>query len=85
MSILNKQWKYRKKTLWNWCCACVLGLSILCFTPCIIPRGEYQPMLLGMPRSLWGGILIAFAILGVSVISIYVYPYTADINQKKPE
>ena len=72
----------RRNVLWKSCCAVVILLSILCFTPIVIPAGQYQPTLLGLPRSLWAGILIAFAILGVAFIGTLVHPDRKDIIGK---
>ena len=72
--------KNRKNMLWRLCCAGVIGLSILCFTPLVIPAGQYQPVLLGLPRSLWAGMLIAFAILALAVTGTFVHPDMDDVN-----
>ena len=46
-----------KNLYWKLCCAAVILLSILCFTPLVIPAHEYRPLLWGLPRTLWAGML----------------------------
>ena len=60
--------------IWKLCCAAVVVLSVLCFTPLVIAVNQYQPQLLGLPFSLWTGMLIAFSILACAFIATLVHP-----------
>ena len=53
----------RNKRYWRICCALVILLSILSFTPLVIPVGISKPFFLGMPYTLWVGMLIAFLLV----------------------
>ncbi|HMQ64015.1 MAG TPA: hypothetical protein PKE06_25245 [Flavilitoribacter sp.] len=48
----------KKKNLWTLVRILFLLLTILTFTPFVIPKGVFKPELLGMPYTLWMGILI---------------------------
>jgi len=50
----------------------VIALSVLTFTPVILPQNEYMPMLFGLPRTLWTGILIAFLMVVVTFVGGFV-------------
>ena len=62
----------RRMTMWRICCALVIALSVLTFTPVVLSRNEYLPMLFGLPRTLWTGILIAFLIIVVTFVGGFV-------------
>ncbi len=38
---------------WKLCVALVVILSALTFTPLVIPAGQFQPELFGIPYTLW--------------------------------
>lgn len=63
-----------KPALWRVCCAIVIGLSALAFSPLVLVPGTYMPELFGIPRTLWLGILIAFALVAVTFIGGLVHP-----------
>ena len=65
-------------TLWKVCCALVIVLATLAFTPLVIPAGRYEPLLLGMPRTLWTGLLIAWAIVGLTCVGALVRTDDSD-------
>ena len=50
----------------------MIALSIFTFTPFVLSQNEYLPTLFGMPRTLWVGILIAFAMVGVTLVGGFV-------------
>ena len=63
------------KTLyWRLCCLKVVMLSALAFTPLVIPAGQYEPMLAGVPLTLWAGIGIAVALVALTWIGTRVHP-----------
>ncbi len=63
-----------RKATWYACTAGVILLCALCFTPLVIPAGESQPTLLGLPRSLWLGLLIYSVIVLLTFVALRVHP-----------
>lgn len=64
----------RKNTLWRLCCGIAILLSALAFSPLVLTPGVSAPELLGVPRTLWLGILIAFALVLLTAIGGVVHP-----------
>lgn len=63
-----------RRLYWRLCCLAFVALSALSFTPLVIPPGITEPMFGNLPRSLWSGILIAFAILILTLAGVLVHP-----------
>lgn len=63
-----------KTFYWRLCCGAVGVLSVLTFTPLVIPAGRYQPMLGGVPLTLWAGIAIAVALVALTFVGARVHP-----------
>ena len=42
-----------------------LILIVLSFSPLVIPMHEYNPWFLGMPRTIWSGILISLLLIAL--------------------
>lgn len=63
-----------RKTIWIMTVFIAVLLSVLTFTPLIIPEGRYRPELLGMPYTLWSGILIMIAFILDTLVAIFVHP-----------
>ncbi len=62
-----------KKTIWLICKILFIAISILSFTPITIPQLQDTPTLLGMPRTLWIGILISLSFITLTIIgSIFI-------------
>ena len=61
---------------WRWrlCCTGVVLLSAASFSPLAIPAGRFEPMLAGLPLTLWAGLLIAFAIVALTCLGARVHP-----------
>lgn len=68
---MKKNWK---PIIWRLCCLSVAALSILSFTPVVIPSGIIEPTIGNLPRTLWSGIIIAFAILALTLVGMFVHP-----------
>lgn len=69
---------------WRLCIAAMLLLTVLTFTPLVIPYGEYRPVVAGMPLTLWTSILIAFAMVLVTYIGTRVHPgHEADVEEQQ--
>ena len=68
------QRKSSSPLMWRVCCGSVLVLSLLVFTPFVIPPGEYEPLLLGLPYTLWVTIVIGFLLWGCTLVGLRVHP-----------
>ncbi len=66
--------KNKVKTRWYLVVATVVLLVILTFTPVVTPYGQYKPELLGIPYTLWTGILIGMAIVGLTLYGSFICP-----------
>lgn len=66
--------KGNKPLYWKLCIAGVVLLSVITFTPLVMPAGVSKPMFLGMPRTLWSSILIYFGFVLLTLIGVRVYP-----------
>lgn len=66
--------KKDKKRYWNICIICVAVIAILAYTPLVIPKGVYKPMILGIPYSLWLSFLITVALVVLTYIGAKVHP-----------
>ena len=64
----------RKTRYWRICTALVVLLIIITYTPLIIPSGEYKPMVLGIPYTLWTSFLITAALVLITYIGSKVHP-----------
>ena len=49
-----------------------LIVVILTFSPIVIPEYTVEPWFLGMPRTLWGGILISVVITLLTILLAFV-------------
>jgi len=56
-------------------------LSIIAFTPLVIPSQTVEPVVFGMPRTLWAGILISIGLMILTIVGACV----ADSNEKGGE
>ena len=63
---------------WYGCIAAAVLLTIITFTPLIIPAGEYRPTLLGMPYTLWTTVLITALYVVLTYIGTRVHPGRND-------
>ena len=63
-----------RRLYWRLCCLLFVALSFLSFTPLVIPPGIAEPMVGNLPRPLWSGIIIAFAILILTLVGVLVHP-----------
>lgn len=63
-----------RRTLWRLCYLGVVVLSVLTFTPLVLPLGTHTPEMFGVPYTLWTGILVAVALVGLTYVATQVYP-----------
>jgi hypothetical protein len=64
----------KRRLYWRLCYGGVIVLSVLTFTPLVIPSGTYHPMVLGVPYTLWVGILITGALVLLTYGATQFYP-----------
>ncbi len=67
-----------KNLYWKLCVFGVVLFSILSFSPLIIPSNNFKPMISGIPRTLWAGMLVYIAIVFLTYIGTRVYPDNDD-------
>ena len=63
------------KTLWIFVRLGVIFLSILTFTPVVIPQHIFHPELFGLPYTLWMGILVYFGFVTLIFIGIVAHSH----------
>lgn len=69
----------RRKLIWILCQWGVVLLSVITFTPLVIPENTYRPELFHLPYTLWAGILLSLGYTVLILIGIRVHP---GANQK---
>ncbi|UCG27843.1 MAG: hypothetical protein JSV24_00360 [Bacteroidales bacterium] len=67
---------------WKICCLAAILLSVITFTPLVIPAGKYVPQLFGMPYSLWIGILITVGFVILTFLGTIVHPGKKEEEHK---
>jgi len=63
-----------RKATWYTCTAGVVLLCALCFSPLVIPAGQSEPVLLGLPRTLWLSMLIYMVLVVLTFIATRAHP-----------
>ncbi len=63
-----------KKNAWKICMVVFCILTIISFTPLIIPQGQFKPELIGIPYSLWSSFLITVALVALTWVGTKVHP-----------
>lgn len=66
--------KQPNTTYWYLCIAAAVLLTIVTFTPLVIPAGVYKPRLIGVPYTLWMTILITLLYVAITFIGTKVHP-----------
>lgn len=64
----------QNKKIWTYCKIAMVVLIILTFTPLVTPSGKHSPSFMGMPYTLWVGILEAFILVGITWLATRVHP-----------
>lgn len=67
-----------RRALWRVCYVSVILVSAVAFSPLVIPSGVSEPALLGMPRTLWTGIVITGLLVLLTYAATHVYPPEID-------
>jgi len=68
MSINNK------KIGWRILCALFVILTVISFTPWVIPIDSYRPKLWGLPYTLWVGFLVATIFVLLTYLGTIFFP-----------
>lgn len=63
----------KTKIIWIIVRIMLVLISILVFTPLVIPMDKYSPELFGLPYLLWVGILVYFALVALIFIGVRVH------------
>jgi len=75
--------KKNVKVSWYIVVAIVILLTVITFTPVVTPEGQYQPELIGIPYTLWTGILVAIAIVGLTLYGSTICPGSKKWEESK--
>ena len=75
--------KKRSVTTWRICIVIVLVLVILGYTPLIIPKGVFKPMLFGIPYTLWLDFLVTVILVVLTYIGARVHPGTDTSEEEQ--
>jgi hypothetical protein len=72
----------RKITYWRICIIVVILLAALGLSPVVIPSGVFKPSFLGMPYTLWLGILVCVCLVIMTFIGSRVHPGNNNENEE---
>lgn len=67
------------------CFAAAALLSVLALSPLVIPPGVTEPRILGMPRTLWAGILITGGLVFLAYLAGRFAPAVRDDAESPPK
>ena len=73
----------RKQTYWRIVRTIALLVALITFTPLVIPKGEYRPMLWGIPYTLWTGYLVAIVLVILTYLGTKVHPGIKEEEEDK--
>lgn len=68
---------------WKICIAIFTILSIISFTPLVLPQEVYKPEILGIPYTLWTSFLITLAFVLLTYVGTRLHPGNKDMEGKK--
>ena len=64
--------------------AAAVLVSAAAFTPLVIPAGVAAPWVLGMPRTMWAGILVTVALVYLTYLAARYAPTEPDDPDAEP-
>lgn len=80
---MNKLKLTPNRKIWRICIAVVAVIVLITYTPAVIPSGTISPSFLGMPYSLWTGILLTILLVILTFIGSKVYPSQNEEEESK--
>jgi len=72
----------RKITNWRISIIVVIVLAALGLSPVVIPAGVFKPGFMGMPYTLWMGILVCICLVLMTFIGSRVHPGNNNENEE---
>ena len=64
----------KRRLYWRLCYGTIIVLSMLTFSPLVIPSGTFRPMLGGIPYTLWVGIVLTVLTVVLTYGATQFYP-----------
>ena len=64
-----------KILLWKLCRLAVILLSVMVFTPLVIPKSVFVPALFGLPYALWMGMLVYGLYMVLIITGVYLHSH----------
>lgn len=74
-----------RRLYWRLCYGAIIVLSVLTFSPLVIPSGTFRPMLLGMPYTLWVGIVLMVLTVLLTYGATQFYPVREDATKRSSD
>lgn len=68
----------RQKRLWHITIIIAVAMVIVTFTPLVTPAGKYTPVFLGLPYTIWTGIIISVGLVVLTVIAAAIHDHSKD-------
>jgi len=63
-----------KKQIWNFCKIGAVVLIMVTFSPLVTPVAKHKPILMGMPYTLWTGIVVSVLLIGFTWLGTRIHP-----------
>ena len=79
----NPQIDHRRRRIlaWRGCLLAAICLSIITFSPLVLSPGVIEPLVFGLPRTLWTGLLVAAGFLLATLVGAAVHPGQDEPNR----
>ena len=68
---------------WKICIAIFIILSVISFTPLILPQDVYKPEILGIPYTLWTSFIITLAFVVLTYVGMRLHPADKEEEDKQ--
>jgi len=73
----------KPKLGWKICIAIFIILSVISFTPLVLPQNVYKPEVLGIPYTLWTSFLITLAFVLLTYVGTKLHPGNKEEEGKQ--
>ncbi len=70
----------RRIVAWRGCLVAALCLSAITFSPLVLSPNVIEPLVFGLPRTLWAGLGVAAGFMIVTIVGAAVHPGRDDPN-----